>query len=85
MTRITRNFGFWLALPLLAGGVSCADGGGGTGASGIVATLELDAAYPEAFSFLSGVRELPDGRLLAADPLSQVLLRVDMDTGTADT
>jgi len=85
MTRITRKFPFWLALPLLIGGVSCADGGGGTGDSGITATLELDTAYPEPFSFLSGVRELPDGRLLAADPLSQVLLRVDMDAGTADT
>ncbi len=74
-----------MAVPFLVAGVSCADGGGGTGGSGIVATLELDAAYPEAFSFLSGVRELPDGRLLAADPLSQVLLRVDMDAGTADT
>jgi hypothetical protein len=49
------------------------------------ATLELDATFPEAFSYLSGVRELPDGRVLAADPLSQVLLRVDLDSGTADT
>lgn len=48
-------------------------------------TLELDAAYPEPFSYLSGVRELPDGRLLAADPLSQVLLRLDLEAGTADT
>ncbi len=88
MTRITGKLGFWLAVPLLFGGVSCADGGGrggGTGDSGIVATLEMEAAYPEPFSFLSGIRELPDGKLLAADPLSQVLLRVDMDAGTADT
>jgi hypothetical protein len=88
MTRIAGKFGFWLTVPLLIGGVSCADSGGsggGTGDSGMVATLEQDAAYPEPFSFLSGVRELPDGTLLAADPLSQVLLRLDMDTGTADT
>jgi hypothetical protein len=85
MTRITGKTGFWLAVPLMIGGISCADGGGGTGDSGIVATLELDAAYPEAFSYLSGVRELPGGKLLAADPLSQVVLRVDMDAGTADT
>ena len=87
MIRITWKSGFWLAFPILMGGVSCADGGGGGGTaeSGIAATLELDAAYPEPFSFLSGVRELPDGKLLAADPLSQVLLRVDMDAGTADT
>jgi hypothetical protein len=45
----------------------------------------LEAAYPEPFSYLSGVRELPDGRILAADPLSQVLLRVNLDAGTADT
>jgi hypothetical protein len=50
-----------------------------------VATLELDAAYPEPFSFLATVRELSDGRVLAADPLSQVLLRVDLEAGSADT
>jgi hypothetical protein len=49
-----------------------------------VATLELDAAYPEPFSYLSGVRELSDGTILAADPTSQVLLRLDLETGTAD-
>ncbi len=88
MNRITGKFGFCLAVSLLIWGAACADGGGsggGSGGSGMVATLELDAAYPEAFSFLSGVRELPGGSLLAADPLSQVLLRVDMDAGTADT
>jgi hypothetical protein len=52
---------------------------------GRVATLELDATYPEPFSYLSGVRELADGRILAADPMSQVLLRLDLDAGTADT
>jgi len=50
-----------------------------------VATLELDATYPEPFSYLSGVRELADGRILAADPMSQVLLRLNLDAGTADT
>ena len=88
MTRIAKKFGLWLTLPLLLGGVACSDGGGnggGAGDSGLAATLEMEAAYPEPFSFLSGVRELPDGTLLAADPLSQVLLRVDMDAGTADT
>ncbi len=52
---------------------------------GRVATLELDATYPEAFSYLSGIRELSDGTILAADPMSQVLLRLDLDAGTADT
>jgi len=85
MRHIKGIFGFWLAAPLLMGSISCADGGAPGGDAGLLATLELEAAYPEAFSYLSGVRELPDGRLLAADPLSQVLLRVDMATGTADT
>jgi hypothetical protein len=49
------------------------------------ATLELEATYPEGFSFLNGVRELPDGTVLAADPLAQVLLRIDLDASTADT
>jgi hypothetical protein len=57
----------------------------GGGQDGRVATLELDAAYPEPFSYLSGVRELSDGTILAADPTSQVLLRLDLDAGTADT
>jgi hypothetical protein len=47
--------------------------------------LELEASYPEPFSFLNSVRELSDGTIMAADPLSQVLLRVDMVAGTADT
>ena len=48
-------------------------------------SLELEVVYPEAFSFLNGVRELSDGRVLAADPLGQVVLRIDLDAGTADT
>lgn len=51
----------------------------------IFATLELEATYPEGFSFLNGIRELPDGTVLAADPLAQVLLRIDLDASTADT
>lgn len=53
--------------------------------SGQYARLDLDAQYPEAFSFLLNVREMEDGTLLAADPLSQVVLRLDMLAGTADT
>ena len=52
---------------------------------GTAAILELDATYPHGFSFLNGVRELPDGTLLAADPLAQVLLRIDLDASTTDT
>jgi len=52
---------------------------------GAMASLELDASYPEPFSFLSSVREMPDGSVMAADPLSQVVLRLDLSTGAADT
>jgi hypothetical protein len=46
---------------------------------------EPDATYPEPFGLIQTVRPLPDGRLLVADPLGQVLLAIDMDGGTADT
>ena len=85
MRHITGKTLFWLTAPLLFTGISCAESGSPGSDSGSFATLELEAAYPEPFSYLSGVRELPDGRLLAADPLSQVILRVNMATGVADT
>ncbi len=44
-----------------------------------------DAAFPESFSTVRGLRELPDGRLLIADGLGQALMIVDLDAGTADT
>jgi hypothetical protein len=44
-----------------------------------------DAAFPESFSLVRGVRELPDGRLLVADALGQVLVRLDLRAATADT
>lgn len=46
---------------------------------------EPEAIFPEALSLVRGVRELPDGRLMVADPLSQVLLIADLDAGRADT
>jgi hypothetical protein len=72
---------------LLMAVAACSDGGGGgrVEAAGSVATLELEAAHPDPFSFLASVRELPNGQLLAADPLSLVLLRVDLGAGVADT
>ena len=83
MMRDMRGIGSCLAPSFLLVNIAC--GGGGDTGSGFVATFELEAEHPEPFSFLSGFRELPDGRLLAPDPLSQVLLRVDLDAGTADT
>jgi hypothetical protein len=52
---------------------------------GAAARLELEASYPEALSFLNSVRETADGSVLVADPLSQVVLRIDLITGAADT
>jgi hypothetical protein len=76
----------FLALSFLA---ACTDGDGAADGSpegpGAFATLELEVAYPVAFSFLNGVRELEEGTVMAADPLSQVLLRVDLLAATADT
>ncbi len=46
---------------------------------------EIDASFPEAFSLIRGVREMPDGRLMIADPLGQALTLVDMESGTSDT
>ena len=46
---------------------------------------EADATFPEAFATLSGVRTLPDGRLLVADALGQALTIIDLAAGTADT
>jgi len=56
----------------------------GAGAAPL-ATLELEAEYAEPFSSLMTVREMEDGTVMAADPLSQVLLRVDMVSNSADT
>jgi hypothetical protein len=44
-----------------------------------------DAAFPEAFSSVSGFRELPDGRVMIADGLGQALVVADMAAGRADT
>jgi len=78
----------WISL-LVAMAVAGCSGGDGSPTSGLeegqYAVLELEAQHPEAFSFLNTVRERSDGSLLAADPLSQVVLRLDMAAGTADT
>ena len=46
---------------------------------------EAEATWGEPFSVVSTVREFPDGRVLVADPLGQVVVRLDLDAGTADT
>ena len=82
-----RSLRIFLAMPAAIVLASC----GGDAESAMpggetrLATLELDATAPVSFSYLSGVRELSDGSLLAADPTSQVLLRVNLEAGTVDT
>ncbi len=44
-----------------------------------------DATFPEAFSLVQGLLEMPDGRVMIADPLGQALVLADLASGTADT
>lgn len=44
-----------------------------------------EATLAEGFGLIRGVRERPDGRVLIADPLGQVLVMADLDRGTTDT
>ena len=55
-------------------------------APGVGAQLsaEKEVEFPEGFGLLGNVRELPDGRVLVADPLGQILAALDMDAGTMD-
>jgi hypothetical protein len=46
---------------------------------------EPDATYREAFALIQSVRELADGRVMAADPLGQLLVVLDLKRGSADT
>ncbi len=80
-------FRILLILPVVLTVASCGGGNDGMvqGGNERLATLELDASFPEAFSYLSHIRELSDGSILAADPTGQVLLRLDFANGTADT
>ena len=77
------------AAVLAAGTWLIAQGGGrsgeGAGAVGIVALGEAEAIHGEPFSVVSTVRELPGGHVLVADPLGQVVVRLDLDAGAADT
>jgi len=44
-----------------------------------------DASFPEPFALVQRVRELPDGRVMLADPLGQALVVLDLEGGGADT
>jgi hypothetical protein len=82
---MTRIFAGVVCLLRMLAIVSCGAEREAESANPYLAALELEASYPEPFSYLSAVRELSDGTILAADPISQVLLRLDLDAGTADT
>jgi len=84
-----RQSQLWMVLAVLLAAGAC----GGTGeipghGSEVSARLELsapDAAFPEAFSSIAGIREMNDGRLFVSDRLGQALMIVDLAAGTADT
>ncbi len=42
------------------------------------------STFSEAFGLLQTVRELPDGRLLVADPLGRILAAIDLETGATE-
>ena len=63
----------------------CSDASARRSADGTVRLAEPEAVFDQALSVVQTVREMPDGRVLVADPLGQVLLLVDMDAGAADT
>lgn len=56
-------------------------------APGAPAERRLDrpaAVYPEPFSLIAGVQELPDGRVLVSDGIEERLVRLDMRSGRTD-
>ena len=69
----------------ILGGVGLPLAGGVLAAQEPVTLGDAEAVYEESFSVVSTVREMPDGRVLVADALGQVLMRLDLDAGTADT
>lgn len=83
------RWGLWRAvLPgveiAMLGGCAGGDMGGAEGVD-LVRMDTADAVFEQPFSVVSTVRELPGGRVLVADPLSQVLIAVDLDAALADT
>ena len=73
------------AVGLLAAAAGCGVASVGGEGQGAVRLAEPEAVFDHALSVVQSVREMPDGRVLVADPLGQVLLLVDMDAGAADT
>ena len=73
MSRTTSGIFALLVACLVAAPVASAQ---------LVAPTEVE--FPEGFGLLTSVRELPDGSVLVADPLGQILAALDLDTGTMD-
>lgn len=59
-----------------------ASAGAASPAMAQVALTHPTASLPEDFGVIQTVRELPDGRVLVADPLGKSLYLVDLDAGT---
>jgi len=81
---VARTAGWAAAGAVVAFG-ACEDGGGADRHLVVVRLTEAEAAYAESFAVVRTVRELDDGRVLVADPLGHVVVRLDLDAGTADT
>ena len=58
---------------------------GGAHAQERVSLTEPEAALAEGFGLVQSVRELPDGRVLFADPMGKVLVAADLGAGAVDT
>lgn len=50
-----------------------------------VRLAKADVRFSHEFSSITGLRELPDGRVLVTDGIDETLLRLDLKTGKADT
>jgi hypothetical protein len=51
----------------------------------VVKLSQAESTFPEPFGLVGGVREMPDGRVIIADPLGQALILGDLRAGRADT
>jgi hypothetical protein len=75
-----------LLLGVLAAAVTVRNGRSSLTTADVVDVTELQrlAAPSESFGFVQSVRELADGRVLVADPLGGLLVRMDLESGTLE-
>lgn len=62
--------------------VACGDGSDAAEAGGVAHLGEPTATFAEDFGNIQSVREMPDGRVLVADPFAKALYVVDLGAGT---